>query len=349
MKRQVVEEDLESIVDADLPWSQFEGKTVLISGASGFLPAYMVETLLYLNQKRNGPPTKIIGLVRNRDKFISRFSDYRNRNDLHFMAQDVCMPVVIREGIDYIIHAASQASPKYFGKDPIGTLSANVLGTCNLLDLARDKDAKGFLFFSSAEVYGQVDPSQMPLKEDAYGYVDPMDVRSCYAESKRMGETMCIAWSLQHKVPAKIVRLFHTYGPGMSLDDGRVFADFVADVVNNRNIVMKSDGRALRSFCYLADAVLGIFNVLLKGEVGQAYNIGNDTGEVSILDLGNMLVNLFPEKKLRVIRHESVEQPGYLKSKVSRICPDISKARRLGWKPRFSIEEGFRRTIRSFV
>jgi nucleoside-diphosphate-sugar epimerase len=207
----------------------------------------------------------------------------------------------------------------------------------------------GFLYFSSGEVYGQVDPSQIFITESAYGYVDPTDVRSCYAEGKRLGETMCVCWAHQYQVPAKIVRPFHTYGPGMRLDDGRVFADFVADILNNRDIMMKSDGTAVRAFCYLADAIQGFFKVLLKGQIGQAYNVGNDKGEVSVLELAQILVSLVPEKKLKVVKNIGMEAPGYIKSKISRNCPDISKVRRLGWEPTVSVVEGFRRTIRSYL
>lgn len=348
MNRTVVEEDLHRIIDIDLPWQEFQGATVLISGANGFLPAYMVETLMLLNRQWNKRPCRVIGLVRSQQKAAARFALYADRHDFQLMVQDVCAPAVLNERVDFVIHAASQASPKYYGRDPVGTLAANVLGTFHLLSLSRQQRVRGFLFFSSGEVYGQVDSSLMPITEDVFGYLDPAQVRSCYAESKRMGETMAVAWADQYGVPARIVRPFHTYGPGMSLDDGRVFADFVSDVVHDRDIAVKSDGSALRTFCYLADAVQGFFTVLLRGKVGQAYNIGNDQSEMSILDLAYLLVHLFPEKGLRVVCAQ--EQPvGYLRSPISRHCPDINKARQLGWQPGISPEEGFCRTIRSLV
>ena len=267
MRNKIIEEDLLRIIKgSDLPWSDFENKTVLITGANGFLPAYMVETLLFLNERKNTNKTRVIGLVRNRERASSRFIHYQNRSDFELVIQDVCDPLPFRkrDKINYIVHAASQASPKYYGKDPVGTILPNIIGTHNLLNLAKDKKVKGFLFFSSSEVYGQVDSSKMPIKEDTCGFIDPMDARSCYAESKRMGETMCVSWFHQYDVPSKIIRPFHTYGPGMRLDDGRVYADFINDIVNNRDIVMKSDGSAIRAFCYVADAVTGFFTVLLN-------------------------------------------------------------------------------------
>ena len=349
MKKTVPEEDFEFIVNSVSGWEHFEGKTVLIAGANGFLPAYMLETLLYLNDKKPLNRVKVIGMVRDMERGRARFAVRQGRNDLLLIEHDVNKPVSLEGPVDYIIHAASQASPKYFGSDPVGTLAANVLGTHNLLTLAREKRSEGFLFFSSGEVYGRLAEGQIPTKEEWYGYIDPLEVRSCYGESKKMGETMCAAWQHQYGVPAKIVRPFHTYGPGMRLDDGRVFADFVADVVNGRDIVMKSDGSAKRAFCYLSDATAGYFTVLLKGNNGEAYNIGNDRAEATILELANIIVNLAPGGGLKVITAPAREDSSYLKSSISRTCPDISRARALGWEPRYDIKAGFERTLRSFL
>ena len=347
MDRNIIKEDLENIISSDLPWEQFKDSTVLISGANGFLPAYMVETLLYLNTVRN-LNIKVIGLVRNKDKALNRFSNYKSRDDLKLLIQDVCDPIDWTDRIDYIVHAASQASPKYYGKDPVGTLKANVIGTSNLLELAKNKNLSGFLYFSSSEIYGQVDDANTPTNETAYGYLDPVNIRSCYAESKRMGETICVSWFHQYDIPIKIIRPFHSYGPRMALDDGRVYADFVANIIEGNDIVLKSDGSAIRTFCYLTDAIKGFFTVLLKGENGHAYNVGNPECKASILELANQLVDIFVEKGLRVIRHD-VPCQGYIQSKVSRSIPDITKIKDLGWIPTTSINSGFKRTVESFL
>jgi nucleoside-diphosphate-sugar epimerase len=339
---------LHAIAATDLPWSSFAGATFVVSGAAGFLPAYMVETLLYLNESNPGLAIRTIGLVRNLERALDRFKAYEGRNDLQLIRHDITQPLPPLGHVDYVIHAASQASPKYYGVDPVGTLSANVLGTHHLLTLAGASQSKAFLFFSTAEVYGQPDPQHIPTREIDYGTVDPTSVRSCYAESKRMGETMCVAWQQQYGVPVKIVRPFHTYGPGMRLDDGRVFADFVADVVYGRPIVVKGDGAARRAFCYLADAVQGFFTVLMRGELAHAYNIGNDRGECSIAELANLLVRLFPQRKLSVTQQRREANKGYIASTFNRSCPDITRARSLGWNPITDLAEGFRRTVRSY-
>jgi len=345
----IIQEDLEFIVSTKLPWQALEGKNVLITGANGFLSAYMIETILYLNHRHFKKKARIFALARDKKRVSQRFDEYKDRKDLSFIIQDVCTPVTMKEKIDYIIHAASQASPKYYVKDPVGTLSANVLGTAHLLDLAKKHKVKGFLFFSSGEVYGKLASGQIPTKEEHCGCIELNNFRTCYGQSKRMGETMCASWLHQYGVPVTIVRPFHTYGPKMKLDDGRVFADFVADIVAGRSIQLKSSGRARRAFCYLADAVAGFFTVLLAGQKGQAYNVGNESCEISVRDLAQMLVGLFPEKRLKVITGSQAPNDAYLQRCLDRVCPDTAKIRALGWKPRYGLQEGFTRTIRSFI
>ncbi|OIQ03358.1 MAG: UDP-glucuronate decarboxylase [Zetaproteobacteria bacterium CG06_land_8_20_14_3_00_59_53] len=342
----VVQEDLVFLTEHyPIPWHSLGGKTVLISGASGFLASHMVETLLFLNEAHQLNIT-VLALVRSRDGFIQRFHHHLNRSELFCIVEDINSPLHMEQKIDFIVHAASQASPKYYATDPVGTLSANTLGTANLLELARRHQVEGFLYFSSAEVYGE--SAQVPTAESDYGCIDPLAVRSCYAESKRMGENMCVSWHHQYGVPARIVRPFHTYGPGMKLDDGRVYADFVADIVNGRNIKLKSDGQARRAFCYVADATAGFLMVLLRGENAQAYNIGNPDADTSIRDLALMLAGLYAEKGISVEFEDRKEREDYLPSKISVACPDISLARGLGWVPVTALEIGFSKTIESY-
>jgi UDP-glucuronate decarboxylase len=343
----IIEQDIKKIVDADLPWDNFANKTVLVSGASGFLPAYMIETLLYLNDKHS-LNIKIIGLVRNIERANCRFKKYISHSDLVLLEQDVSKPFTYNEKIDFIIHAASQASPKYYGQDPVGTLLANVLGTYHLLELAKINKIEDFLYFSSGEVYGENNENQIPLSETMYGYIDPLNTRACYAESKRMGENMLVSYAHQFNVPVKIVRPFHTYGPGLRLDDGRVFSDFIADIIHNRDIMLLGDGSAVRAFCYLVDATIGFFTVLLKGENAQAYNIGNPSCAMSVLELATRLATHFKEKNIIVNLRKRENQSGYLTSQIISNIPDITKAIDIGWQPSISIEEGFSRTVESF-
>ena len=343
----IVFEDIESIVSSNIDWTRFKNKTILISGVYGFLAAYLVYYFLYLNEKYDCS-CKVVGLGRNHDKAFKKFSRLLNRNDFEVIIVDVSNVIIIQQKIDFVIHAASKASPKFYGIDPVGVIKANVLGTNNLLKIAQSNNVESFLFFSSGEVYGAVPATQIPTKENEYGYLDITKIRSCYGESKRLGETMCVSWHHQYQVPTKIVRPFHTYGPGMDLNDGRVYADFIADIINNRNIIMKSDGSAKRAFCYLKDATAGFLKVLLDGKNGEAYNVGNPNEEVSIIELAEKLVKLYPEKNLAVQKQEQLKE-GYIQSSVNRNSPDITKVKELGWQPKTTINEGFKRTIESYL
>jgi UDP-glucuronate decarboxylase len=342
----IVEEDLKRIVSSELPWERFFGKTVLITGANGFVPAYMLETLLYLNDVSDAG-IRVVAMVRNREKAMRRFAHLEGRQDLTVQVQDVRETYAGPRPMNFVIHAASQASPKFFGVDPVGTFEANVIGTQHMLRLAHEAGSEGFLFFSSGEVYGQPADNSVKVRESDYGYLDPLNVRSCYSEGKRAGETLCACWHAQYGVPAKIVRLSHTCGPGMELNDGRVFADFVADIVEGRDIVLKSDGSARRPFCYLADATLAFFRVLLLGTAGEAYNVGSGM-QCSVLELADTLCRLFPERGCRVVRRTRDVGDRYVASPVQGFELDLSKIRALGWEATTGIEEGFRRTVESY-
>lgn len=343
----VLPRDFHYLYKLPLPWNRLVKKTILVSGANGFIASYLIKSLLFINDHSKNK-IKIIGLVRNKKKAADRFKDYSGRKDLKILTHDVCNPLRLNEKISFIIHAASQASPKYYSIDPVGTLKSNVLGTYNLLQLAKDNPLESFLFISAGETYGSINSDHLTTEEE-YGPLNPTEVRSCYAESKRMGETMCVAYHHQYKVPSKIVRLYHTYGPGVSLDDGRVFADFVSNIINNQNIVLKSDGKAIRSFTYIADAVSGFLTILFKGKNGEAYNLANEMATVSIKTLAKIIVDLFPEKKLRIIYEKRGGNDPYMQSKIQVNTPSSSKLMKLGWKPNFSLPDGFRRTIESFL
>lgn len=347
MKNKIISSDVARILSSEIiDWERFNGKSVLITGANGMLPSYLVYTLLELNNRCIA--TKVIALVRSKEKAERIFCDYLSDENLEILVQDVCNEIKYSGEIDFIIHAASQASPKFYGVDPVGTIMANVRGTENILRLATEKQCESVLYFSSGEVYGQVDNHD--ISETEYGYIDPTKVRSCYGESKRMGENLCVSWSYQYGTPVKIVRPFHTYGPGMQRNDGRVFADFAYNIFDNKDIVLRSDGSAERAFCYITDASIAYFKVLLDGKDKEAYNVGNQDACISIRNLAKMLVNLFPEKHLKCVFDidENDMRTGKMKSPLTRSVPNTAKLKALCWNPSVTIEEGFKRTIENF-
>ncbi|MBL8918792.1 MAG: NAD-dependent epimerase/dehydratase family protein [Myxococcaceae bacterium] len=348
----IVAEDVERILAHRAPWADLDGATVWVSGAAGFVPAYLIETLLRRNERLPpGARCTVLGLVRSMETAQRRFERYAGRDDLMLAHWDAALPLPASAhewpAPTFVIHAASQASPRYFGKDPVGTFLPNVMGTHHLLEVARRAAARGVLFFSSSEVYGQVPPEQIPTAEGQGGFVDPATVRACYAESKRAGETLCVAYASQFGVRTTMARLFHTYGPGLRLDDGRVFADFIRDALDGRDITLLSDGSARRPYCYLTDAARGLFTILLTGVAATPYNVGNDTAEVSVLELARLIAALSP-KRPSVTAQPRVEGAGYLASTVARNCPDTSRLRALGWSPDIDVQTGFDRTLRSF-
>lgn len=344
-----IKEDLEFVASAKLPWEDLRDKTLLVTGGGGFLAAYLVKSLLTIGRLHD-LNLKVICVARNGASVNARLSAYLGAPDFSVVLHDISQPLPKDfPRADFIVHSASQASPKYYGVDPVGTLLANSAGTMYLLEHAVKSQAGKFLFFSSSEVYGVPIDSEQLVGELDYGYVDPMNVRSCYAESKRIGETMCVAWAQQHGLYTSVVRPFHTYGPGMALDDGRVFADFVADVIAKRDIVLKSDGLARRSFCYIADATIGFLTVLLTGGKAEAYNIANPSAEVSMAELATIVAELFPERGIGTHFELPVTGNAYLKSPVSRSFPSIEKIKCLGWSPSIDVRNGFRRTILSFL
>jgi UDP-glucuronate decarboxylase len=310
-----------------------QSRHVLVTGAAGFLGGAVARELLARGDR-------VTALVRSESRARERLADIADR--IAFFEWDLNRIAVpeMPAGITHVIHAASQASPRFYGTDPVGTALPNAVGTAALLEAATQAKVKGFLFVSSSEVYGAASSDQ-PLKESDLGPLDPAAQRACYAESKRMGETLCVAWASQHGLPTLIVRPFHTYGPGLTRDDGRVFADFAYAVAEGRPIVMTSDGSARRAFCYASDAVDGILTVLTKGQPATPYNLANPDAELSVKELAELLVSLYPGSEL-------IQRPppgGYLPSPFNRLIPDISRLQGLGWQPRISAANGFRRFI----
>lgn len=344
----IIKEDLEFIISSKLvDWECFRNKSVLITGANGMLPSYMVMTLLYLNRERD-MNIKVFALVRNIVKAQKVFSEYTEEDGLHFIVSDVTNPIQSDVTYNYIVHAASQAAPSYYGKDPVGTFTANTLGTLNMLELAKKSQSDGFLYFSTGAVYGKLSDEVTFINESDLGKVDQLEVRNCYAESKRAGENACVCYAHQYGIPAKIVRIFHTMGPMVNLNDGRIFSDFCKNISENKNLVLKSDGTAKRAFLYVADAVIAYFKILLDGEIAEAYNVGGGIdNEISMRDLAYSLVSRFKEKNLKVVFDINESDLVYAKMKTpeKRILPDLTKIESLGWSPTHSVLDGFYRTV----
>lgn len=344
----IVRDDMNEITDRDIPWEKLKDKTVLITGANGMLATYFIYVLMYLNETKKFN-TNVIALVRNEEKSRKIFKDFLDNELFKLLVQDVCDPINIKQEVHYILHSAGNASPKFILSDPVGIIKANTIGTLNILDLAKEKNVNNVLYTSTREVYGKMDADIMEINEWDYGKMNCKELRSCYPESKRVSETMLESYYHQFKVPFTIARIAHSYGPGMKIDDdGRVMADFISDVVNDRDIVLNSDGSAIRAFCYINDAIAGMFTILLKGKIGEAYNIANENEPIMIRDVAIELTNIFPEKGLSVIYNIPEEQSlGY--SKMGRVKLNTNKIEELGWSCKINLKEGLYKTVNSFI
>ncbi|MDP3764341.1 MAG: NAD-dependent epimerase/dehydratase family protein [bacterium] len=340
----IIQEDLNHIIDSlGKVFGALAGQTILVTGANGFLASYLVDTVLSLNRTLLlEKPARVIALTRRPIEQNNRLVQHIGNPNLVFLKGDVAQSFEIPTGIDYIIHAASLASPNDYFIRPIDTINANTLGTKILLDYAVKNPLKGFLFVSSAEIYGNPDIHHIPIKEDYFGNVNPIGPRSVYQEAKRFGETLCYTFWKSFGVPVKIVRCFHTYGPRMSLNDGRAIPDYMKKGFKGEDIEL-GDGRDfIRTYAYVADTITAFWRVLLLGRSGEAYNVGSEE-EVTIKDMAQLFVNIFDNAiKVRVIEKNNslniVDAP-------QKTTPDISKLRNeLKYSPRInSLEQGLRR------
>ena len=321
------------------------GQSIYISGASGMIASYITAYLIWLNERYSADIQIFVG-VRSKEKAKNRFGAYAQKEYFHILEQDVNLPIICAQHFDYMIHAASLASPQYYGCNPVETMLPNVIGTNTLLIRARHDGVKGFLFFSSGSVYGTIDNGGI-IKEENRGLFDFLHRGNVYGESKRCGEALCTAYYNEYQVPVKIARIYHTYGPTADIEnDTRVFSEFVKSILHNNSIIIRSTGEDRRSFCYISDAAVGLLKILLSGEKGEVYNMGNPYTFVSINELANLLVETFPEYHLQIIR-EKRNDKGYNASPEKRIASvSTEKLEHLGWKPSVSIQEGFLRMIR---
>ncbi len=355
---------LEQLLDHDLSYicecltQEFEklaGRRLLITGGAGFLGYYLVQAALHWNDNRTvGKPVHLTvydNYFRGQPEWLEALS---GRPDLELFQQDMSKPLPNDiPDFDYIIHAAGIASPIYYRKFPIECMDTNINGLRNLLEYCvkqktDGKPVKGFMFYSSSEVYGDPSPEAIPTDESYRGNVSFTGPRACYDESKRYGETLCVNFAQQHDLPITMARPFNNYGPGLKITDRRVLSDFARDILNSRDIVMLSDGSPTRTFCYVADAVVGYYKVLLCGLQGEAYNIGVETPEISMLEAANKMAIIGAELfgySGEVVRKES-DEVDYLVDNPNRRCPVIKKARtHLGYAPSVSVDDGMRRSL----
>ncbi|HUI53963.1 MAG TPA: NAD-dependent epimerase/dehydratase family protein [Bryobacteraceae bacterium] len=342
----IIREDAGLIVrELSQQLSLLNGATLLVTGASGFLCSHFLETVAVFNETAR-PGCRLLAVDNFKTGLPERLAWISGRRDIEFRQCDVSIGFEPGEPVDWIIHGAGIASPPVYRQFPLDTIDVNVNGTRHMLELLR-RGGRGMLLLSSSEIYGDPDPAHIPTAEDYRGYVSSTGPRACYDESKRLGETLAVTYYRLYGSPVKIIRPFNVYGPGQRLDDGRIIPSLMSAAYHRQPIVLYSDGRATRSFCYVRDAIRGMLLVLLSPVAGEAFNVGNDE-EISIGELAHIAAAL-DGPPLLPIRFETSADRDYLCDNPQRRCPDLAKLRNVAaWEPQVMVREGLARTLQSY-
>ena len=342
MNNKVIKNNILEIVDgvsAEIP--KIKNQTILITGGAGFLGKNIVWTLQELNKNHN-TNCKIIVV----DNYVTGLKDELEDDDNTILLKgDITKEIKLDGEIDYIIHAAGIASPIFYTKYKLETIDVSIQGTKRVLELARKKQSKGVLFFSTSEVYGSPSAENVPTPETFNGNVSCVGPRAHYDEPKRMAETLCVTYASIYDMKVNIVRPFNVYGPGMRLDDGRGVINIIKYALQNKDLPIYGDGLSTRTWTYITDATIGFIKTLFAEISGEAFNIGMDNPEISTIELSKLIVNLSDSDSKLTIVDAPIEayEKGF---DVLRRCPDISKSKNmLGFKPVIKVDEGLKRTI----
>lgn len=330
------------------------GQEVLLTGGAGFLGYMLTHLLSQVGDTDGRAPIKLTvyeNFSRGRKPWLDVLAA---RNKIALVEHDITRPIPDdAPQFSYIVHAASIASPIYYRKYPIETIDANVNGLRHLLDYAKRRADKkhpisGMLFFSTSEIYGDPSKDAIPTAETYRGFVSCTGPRACYDESKRLGETLCVNFAQHHAIPVAIARPFNNYGPGLDINDRRLLPDLARDMFANKDIVLLSDGRATRTFCYISDAITGYIKILTNGRPGEPYNIGSEAPEISVRDLADRVSEIGRELFMYkgAVVYKTSDDKSYLTDNPNRRCPNIEKARtELGYEPIVTLDEGLRRSL----
>ena len=337
-------EDVKRVGNLDLPWDKLKNKSIMLSGATGLLGSFLIDVILEKNITDNLNCT-VFALGRNEQKARERFSKFSDDAHLVFIPYDVKLPFVRDDlgTVDYVLHLASNTHPLQYSRDPIGTITTNILGLQNMLNFAVDHQSSRFTFASSNEIYGENRGDVEFFDENYCGYINSNTLRAGYPESKRCGEALCQAYRVQKELDVVIVRFTRSYGPTMLMSDTKALSQFIKKCLAGEDIVLKSAGTQYYSYQYMADSISGLLTVLLCGENGEAYNIAEEHSDIMLKDLASVISQI-NGKKVVFELPDAIEKAGYSTATKARL--DGHKIASLNWKPYYDIKSGIERTVK---
>jgi UDP-glucuronate decarboxylase len=331
----ILREDIENIAKSDLPWKKLRNSSILVTGASGLIGNLVLRSLSTADYYNN------LGL-----SLYGTLHNVRPQQipSVKYITQDVRDRIVFNGPLDYIIHCAAVTDYSNMINYPVENLQTSVLGTEHILSLAKNKSCKSVVYLSSMEVYGVIPHSETRITEEQLGFIDLFSPRSCYPEGKRLCEMLCYAYWHEYQVPVKIARLSQTFGPGVSINDKRVFMQFALSVINKEDIILHTDGTSYGNYCYTSDTVGAILLLLLNGKNGEAYNVCNEDSTMTIKDMAELVAQKIASNSISVVtKIMSNDTTGYAPKNGLRLSSQ--KLKQLGWKPEFSLEDSYRRML----
>ena len=334
-------DSVKAIANLGYDWNKLKNKTVLLAGARGLIGSFFIDLIMYLNKEEKLNCT-ILAIGRNKEKIEERFNDYNNNSNFKIYELDINNNFNLDLDVDYIIHGASNTHPVAYSTDPVGTITTNVIGLYNLLNLAVAKKVKKFIFLSSVEVYGENSNNVDSFTEIDFGYINCNTLRAGYPESKRLGEALCQAYIQQYDLDISIARISRVYGPTVLKGDSKAIFQFINKAVNNENIVLKSEGNQYFSYSYVGDVVSAIALLLFKGQNGEVYNVADSNSNILLRDLAKLIANYVGKEVVFELPNET-ERKGF--SVATKAVIDGSKLESLGFVPLTPIDKGIKVTI----
>ncbi len=343
LETKVLKEDLENLA-LDIANLGYKNNTIFVTGATGLLGSILVKAIVKANEIYD-LNNKVVALARNEEKAKNIFID--DFLKIEWVISDVTQPINYNGNIDYVIHGASITTSKMMVEQPVEVIDTTINGTFNILNFAKQKQAKKVVFLSTMEVFGKHNDGHV-LKEDDLGYLDITSVRSSYPESKRMAENICVCFAKEFDIDISIARLTQTFGAGADVEDKRIFGIIANRVAKQQDIVLASKGDLVRDYCYSIDALNAIMYIMKYGKTGNVYSVANPKTNTSVYDMANLVAKCYGrgKSKVRIEIPEDVEKMGFSPASITRL--DTAKLESLGWKPRYNLEEMYGRLIEDF-